>query len=735
MRYRYFIYFIIILLILSLSLLGEISAKEKPKPLFEDILTAIEKRNYPYAIDKLLAFKEKFPQKPWGGRCLYLLGHCYFKIDDMDKALLFYEESKKRYPELEDYASYSIARIWSEKEDYKKEIESLKRFLKLYPNSRLLPNVFYRLAHAHFLLEDYENASHYYKEFIERYEEDEKVTKALYGLGSSFEKIGDYHNAFFTYQTLYIDFPEDSLSGLSLRRMKEIKRKFKFPQPLYLPSQQFKRAERLLQAKKYRRARHELMILAKDKGEIGEESLFLLAMTYSKIRRKGEAAYTLKRFIRQYPESSQVPRAYYEIGSILWNGDSNSKSKSYLEKLIQSYPKSRWAEKGLYVLGRIAEDEKKYEDSLKFYSRLLNDFPEGSLRNDAQWKRGWVYYITERHKDAHDDFHHLVKNSRLLPDVNRKGLYWQGRAAEKTGKKELAVSLYKRLIQNHPHSYYGYAGKERLKKIAGEKTALDGLPSIEKATDLVSKAFINQPLLKKDEKYHFIRARELIELGFFKDAGKEMDVLSRMLPLEPKYLFFSGEWYYRSGFYLEAIRRLNEAYIRLSEKERNRLPKRFWEIYYPKTPWSKIKLYAERHGLDPYLVLSVIRQESAFEPEAVSRAGAVGLMQLLPSTARRLSRRLKIRRFNRSMLFEPDINISLGTLYLSDLIKRYDGNLVFALAGYNAGENRVDKWLKERDAKEIDLFIEEIPYYETRGYVKKILRNSNNYRAIYKNEG
>lgn len=364
--------------------------KRNPRS-FKEILGAIEKENYTNAIDKLVIFKDRFSHTPWAGRSLYLLGYCYLQTRDLDNALLFYEKSKKRYLQLDDYIQYNISNIWREKEEYEKQIESLKMFLESYPYSRLRLHAIHQLAQTYFLLNHYKDASKYYQEFIDKniYEEDEELIQALYNLGVSLEKIGNFTNAFSTYQRLYIDFPQDPLADLSLKRMKEIKDKFKYPEPLFLPLQQYRRAERLIETKYYQKAIGELKALINKGGDIGEDSLFLLGITFSKMGKKNKAIKTLKRFIKKYPKSPKVPRGYYKIGKIYWNKGPVSESKKYLKKLIKKYPKNEWAEKGLYVLARVAEEEKEYKKSLRFYSRLRVDFPKGELAKEAQWKKGW----------------------------------------------------------------------------------------------------------------------------------------------------------------------------------------------------------------------------------------------------------------------------------------------------------------------------------------------------------
>jgi soluble lytic murein transglycosylase len=160
------------------------------------------------------------------------------------------------------------------------------------------------------------------------------------------------------------------------------------------------------------------------------------------------------------------------------------------------------------------------------------------------------------------------------------------------------------------------------------------------------------------------------------------------------------------------------------------LPRSYWEALFPKPYWVDLKRFSSQNELDPYLVASLIRQESEFNPNAISRANAVGLMQLLPVTGKKVAKEVKLHHFNTSQLYTPTVNLQLGTRYFKSMVDKF-GSFEYALAAYNAGSDRVEDWLsagKYRDAQE---FVESIPFTETREYVQAILRNANVYKQLY----
>jgi soluble lytic murein transglycosylase len=161
------------------------------------------------------------------------------------------------------------------------------------------------------------------------------------------------------------------------------------------------------------------------------------------------------------------------------------------------------------------------------------------------------------------------------------------------------------------------------------------------------------------------------------------------------------------------------------------LPRPYWEALFPKAYWTDLRKYSAQNGLDPYLVASLIRQESEFNALALSRANAVGLMQLLPKTGRTVARQMKLKGYSAPQLFTPAVNLQLGTRYFKDMVDKYNGQFEYALAAYNAGTDRVADWLGQGHYRDAQEFVESIPFTETREYVQAILRNASVYRQLY----
>jgi soluble lytic murein transglycosylase len=179
-----------------------------------------------------------------------------------------------------------------------------------------------------------------------------------------------------------------------------------------------------------------------------------------------------------------------------------------------------------------------------------------------------------------------------------------------------------------------------------------------------------------------------------------------------------------------ALRALKRALPSAASASIQSIPLAYWRILFPEPWWETIQSESAKNNLDPYLVASLIRQESEFNPSAISRANAYGLMQLLPSVGRTLAREEGMSHFESFQLLDPETNIRLGARYLHQTLDRFGGVTEYALAAYNAGGERVEDWEAGGPYQGIDEFVESIPFTETREYVEAILRNKETYKEI-----
>jgi soluble lytic murein transglycosylase len=221
-------------------------------------------------------------------------------------------------------------------------------------------------------------------------------------------------------------------------------------------------------------------------------------------------------------------------------------------------------------------------------------------------------------------------------------------------------------------------------------------------------------------------------LNMKKDAAAELWSLQDLMPKRYGAVIGLSKAFFELGDFYSSLIVVLRNFDRQLERPSPKLPGDLWLLAYPQGYWQSIVSAGRRNGLDPYFVAAIIREESQFRPEALSPAGARGVMQVMPSTGEWIARTTGIRDFDRARLFEADMNITIGAWYLSHLMKRFRGDLVLVSAAYNAGPEAVAGWTgRNGAASDPDAFVETIPFMETRGYVKKVLRNYAEYKRIY----
>jgi soluble lytic murein transglycosylase len=336
------------------------------------------------------------------------------------------------------------------------------------------------------------------------------------------------------------------------------------------------------------------------------------------------------------------------------------------------------------------------------------------MRDDASWRLGWLYYGAGQLRKAAATFRSLATRTKE-ERLQTAALYWHARSMEKLGETETASRIYQKISKVFSESYYQPLAIQRLASIGvpvGETETSDSVPypEDEKIT------------LNAEMAFHLVRAKELAALNLNPLAVLELVQASRFAGRQPERRRLLMREYALNRAYSYSIGMANQLPQGSAERDRYRFPLAYWEAIQEK---------ARERGLDPYLILALIRQESLFDPRARSPAAALGLMQLIPSTATRIAKQSGLPAPAHEKLFDPEINLTLGAQYLKSLLDRYSNNWHKALAAYNAGESAVDRWQQEIETDDMEEFVERIPYAETRQYVKLVLRNHRVYKRLY----
>lgn len=336
----------------------------------------------------------------------------------------------------------------------------------------------------------------------------------------------------------------------------------------------------------------------------------------------------------------------------------------------------------------LRRDGKKGE-AMETLKRVIRAFPRDE--EDALWSLGWLYYSTGKYIEALDKFTRLSERYNKEEYESSKYRYWKARAMERVG--EDASEIYEQIT-----------GVGYYPSLASIRTGIKPDLSFMQPGDLASSLDLT-------------RADLLLDVGMTEEAVQELSLLSKKRLDDSATLAVA----YR----LKSARKYREAMLlvlRLPEE------KRYDDILYPLAYWDEVSGISQKYTVDPLLILSLMREESRFDSNALSPVGAMGLMQLMPETARATARRVKLSLNGNHSIYDIENNILLGTYYLKGLLREFK-SIPVSLAAYNAGEGRVRRWLKEGDYQNFDEFVEDIPFKETRGYVKRIMRSLFMYKA------
>ena len=676
-------------------------------------------------------------------RIHYLLGRIHLEKKQYKKASELFTKSLKEYPEIEDYTRISLARAYAGNGQNEAALKQIEKSLKQFPQTVTYPQA--QLLRAKILehLGKPEQAINVLQQAVKRIskksslDEFKSVLPEMISMqGKLHMKLGQKNKAYAQVRKLYIHHPSDPFT---LEALPEMKRLENLPAVAVIPlspDERARRIENLLKDVRYEQVVAEIKETRQSTSQMPEKYYFYLNRAYKGLRKRPEAIQILKTFLKKYPRHRRVGEAHYEIGRQLWNLSRDREAIGHLKKAVGKNQVSNISIKSQFIIGRILEGNKQYSKALKQYDRLASKFENAEYAQWGAWRMGWIHYIRKHYKKARDRF---MKNARHFPagDFIEYNLFWQAKALEKMHKGNAAQKIYMDITQNYPYTFYGIRARKRLEKYptpipAKNKTPYSVKKIALKGTENSSHFRLNRALTLS-EKFHYSRALEMIRLGFYENAKWEILYLEKSVRKNLAGVMWLSSLYSQAKAYPQSVRLLHLYKNYKTKKGEKNLSQQFWKHFFPLAYADTIQEASLTHNVDPYFVKGLIRQESLFEAQALSFAGARGLMQIMPETGKSLYASGRHEKpFNEELLFQPDLNIQLGIKYLSQLNKRFGNNGTHILISYNAGPHILKKWLKRfRAIDDPDVFIESIPYPETRRYVKHVLRNHGVYKLLY----
>jgi len=616
---------------------------------------------------------------------------------------------------LDDYAAFFSAESLLRAGDETAALERFRAFLERFPDSTLAPQAVLALADAAFRLGRWADAEREARRFLKLAPSHPDAGRILVRLAAARGAQGLVAEAIADLRRRWIEAPASPWGEVARGVAEDLAKAHGVPFPPLGTEERFLQAQRLIDASEFTaggRVLEELLAQGPEPA-IRHKALVLLAPALGRVQRGAEALVPLQAALAEPPTAwhgallAELARLYRRTGQ-------PAAAVPVLERLVAEHPDSLLAPDAWLALARARLELGQIEPARAAFQAVIKAFPDSPAAASAQWEDGWHLYRAGRWRDAALTFRQLSAGGGTF---RLAGLYWSARALEAAAEKSAATALYREIASRAPHTYYGILAGRRIRGPAPAPTAAP----VRLAADPIA-------LIEPDR--HFQKGRALWRLGFEGHALAELEALGREVAVDADRAWSLGVAFAQVGEAGRSLRYLRRAFGGAAEAGAPGLTERFWRLFYPFGHPEIVKDAARRVGLDPFFVAAVIREESSYDARARSWVGAVGLMQLMPETARLIAADAGVRFTEPTGLWEPPVNIVLGAHYLAQLRSRFQEPLL-AVASYNAGPHRVQQWLAARRTADLEEFVDQIPFDETRAFVKRVFASWHHYRRLY----
>jgi soluble lytic murein transglycosylase len=671
----------------------------------------------PAAYAGVEAFARAHAKEDAGALAWLVVGYAHVIDRDYAKAIDPLNRAKAQAGDLGDYVAYYLGTSYLQTGRVPEALAVLGNFESGHPDSLLVRDAHVSYADA-LLLQGRAT------EAVALLEKDRAPVRSdvEFALGRAYAASGQSAKAAEALANVYYNMPTSAEADAALAEMKKLS-----GLPPATEAQRKTRADLLMKARRYGDAAdsyRETLALANPADRPAVQ--IALADALHRNGRNVEARQQLASLAGVGGEINA--QRLFILGEVSWASNDNGSFYRIVDELRTSAPTSPWLEQALLSAANLHLVHHEYDQALDAYREIHERFPSGPRASYAHWKAAWLTLRQGRNDEAKKAFEEQIA---LYPAGSEipAALYWRARLAEEDNQFGMARAFYEKLSERYLNYYYAELGRERLKRLPAAASPAEHYALLDRVPPLNGSGKVTLSDPPADD-LHVQKAELLGNGGLVDFAVRELQAVSNA---------DGGNWavaemarlYVETGHYDRAIEVMKHSTPNYFALDIPDLPRPYWEALFPKPYWADLKRFAAANNLDPYLVASLIRQESEFNPSAVSRANAVGLMQLLPKTGKNVAKQVKLKRYNPSQLYTPAVNLQLGTRYFKGMVDKFGGSFEYALAAYNAGSDRVEEWLGQGKYRDPQEFVESIPFTETREYVQAILRNANVYKQIY----
>lgn len=468
-------------------------------------------------------------------------------------------------------------------------------------------------------------------------------------------------------------------------------------------------------------------------GYWGNRKYGQASTAYAKAPRTPHNAYRVARGLDLAEKKVKALRAYKEVVQDFPNADESAtaliqiakigpaiEAVPYLDQVISQFPDR--AGEAILLEAKILDSLKSSESAAAARQSLLTKYGNTDAAAEYRWKLA-------QSKARGGNYQEALQIAKPIATQNpdselaRRAAFWVGKWSNKLGRKQEAKAAFENVVAKYPQSYYAWRSAVMLGWDVGDFNSVRQRdPKVE------------WPAKRPSLPVGSAALQELYQMGQGKDAWRlwQAEFENRVNPTVAEQ-FTDGLLRLNMGDHLQGIAKISSLEDRENPEEQAQYKAltqqiAYWQALYPTLYVEAIENWSQQRQLNPLLVISVIRQESRFEPKIRSTAGAVGLMQVMPETSKWVAENIGLKKYS---LENPNDNVKLGTWYLDEIHDRYKNNSMLAIASYNAGSGNLSKWLQGKKVSDPDEFVEAIPFDETQGYVKNVFGNYWNYLRLY----
>jgi soluble lytic murein transglycosylase len=583
----------------------------------------------------------------------------------------------------------------------------------------------WRMADCDWAAGDLESARKAYEAVLPSAGDAVESAVARFRIGEAFAHAKKLAAAQQAWRKVYVGEPTHPLAEEALARLTESHA------PPITPEERISRAKALVAERGWPRALEELALVPADVPQsVRDEADYWIGTARFKMRRQYDvAAQKLLGVWARLPGDDRKAEALFH-GARAWSrADQDDEAQKGYRELVQRYPRSKFSSEASFLIGWLDFNRAHYKDAIAALEETLKRYGSSSFGDDARWYLGFSRWLDGDVAGALGDFEALARRSGALS--GGKGAYWRGRALARLGRGDEAKAVWRALVDEYPFSYYALQARARLKDEGIEVGPFGSGPhGTAPPLEELDVKLANDPVI--------MRVDELLLAGLTVEAGVELrrgegELMKRYGAARALPLLFDR---YVRGDNFNRPHQLAESYsgaaLRL-DPNRDAGARKWWEIVYPRAYRQYIEKYSPTGKNPPYYLYTIMQKESAYNPHDVSYADAIGLLQMIPPTSRRVALRIDAA-YTDDVLYDPEGNIRFGAWYIGHLLQKFKGQIALGAGSYNAGPRAMMKWVRAHGSRPLDEFIELTPYTQTREYMKKVLDIYSRYLWLYEKQ-